>query len=172
MRVRIKRVREEINKDQQENRQSETKTKESEKMNLNSYDMYLRTNLWKEVVENYWKTNQSKKCEVCGTKTTKADILCHRNWSSMGAEEPKDLVPLCGRCVGLVRKVYDSRPAWQEKGLGKSISFAKSYLQPKKKRKGKRVIQEDLPDPARKTNMRIETGRARQQLKSNSKRIG
>lgn len=141
-------------------------------MNIDRYDMYLGTKTWREVVKNYWSTKLPKRCGVCDTKTTEADVLCHKRWADMGNEDLKELVPLCGKCVSLVRKVYESRPAWQEKGLGKSISFARSYLGPKKKRRGKRVIQEDLPDPARQTNMRVEVGRARQQMKSNAKRIG
>jgi hypothetical protein len=84
-----------------------------------SYDAYLNSRAWSDKRKGWyaaWLTaaGVEPSCLVCGRRwTLKAGHLHHATYERLGAESPRDLLPLCRRDHKALHAVIDSHPTWR-----------------------------------------------------------
>lgn len=61
------------------------------------YAAYIRSEEWQAVRHRFWASRLPKECYCCGRKDGPKD-LHHRTYKNLGAENLRDLVPLCRQC--------------------------------------------------------------------------
>jgi hypothetical protein len=78
-----------------------------DELGFQTYEEYLRSDLWRETKSRYINSEYPHFCLVCGSKSFD---LHHRTYERLGHEELYDLVPLCNPHHTALHKLLDQNP--------------------------------------------------------------
>jgi 5-methylcytosine-specific restriction endonuclease McrA len=86
------------------------------------YAAYMNSKAWQDKRRAWYArwvtlTGSPPVCLVCGRNwSVRSGHLHHLTYQRLGAEEPADLMPLCGRDHGRLHDVLDASSSWRRLG--------------------------------------------------------
>jgi 5-methylcytosine-specific restriction endonuclease McrA len=86
------------------------------------YAAYMNSKAWQDKRRDWYArwvtlTGSPPVCLVCGRRwSLRSGHLHHLTYQRLGAEEPADLWPLCGRDHARLHAVLDASPSWRRLG--------------------------------------------------------
>ena len=86
------------------------------------YAAYMNSKAWQDKRRAWYSrwvtlTGSPPVCLVCGRRwSVRSGHLHHLTYQRLGAEEPEDLVQLCGRDHNRLHDLLDASPSWRRLG--------------------------------------------------------
>ena len=86
------------------------------------YAAYMNSKAWQDKRRDWYArrvtlTGSPPVCLVCGRRwSLRSGHLHHLTYQRLGAEEPEDLIALCGHDYARLHAVLDASPSWRRLG--------------------------------------------------------